>query len=313
MSEMNNILISTSSFGKYGDKPLKMIEEKEFNPILNPYKRKLTEIEIKDLLIKYQPVGLIAGVEPLTRRVLQEAKTLKVISRCGIGMDAVDLDAAKDLNIVVTNTPDGPTISVAELTLGLILALLRKIHIADSSIRNGGWERPMGSLLYGKVLGIIGCGRIGTYLAQLISNFGCNVLGCDPLCDSCEWYEIHDLNSILQHADIVSLHLPYSKENNHFFGKEQIAKLKKGAFLVNAARGGLVDEKALYDALKSGTLGGAALDCFEQEPYTGPLKKLGNVILTGHIGSYAKEGRMMMEKQAVENLFKELDRMEEIN
>jgi D-3-phosphoglycerate dehydrogenase len=313
MNEVKNILISTSSFGKYDHEPLKKIEEKGFQTILNPHKRKLTESEIQELIEKYQPVGLIAGVEPLTKQVLETAKNLIVISRCGTGMDAVDLEAAKDLNIVVTNTPDGPTISVAELTLGLILTLLRKIHIADSSIRRGGWERPMGSLLYDKVLGIIGCGRIGTYLAKLVSNFGCNVLGCDPLCHVCEWYELHDLGSILERADIVSLHIPYSKENQNFFDKERLGALKKGAILINTSRGGLVDEKALYDALKSGNLEGAALDCFEQEPYSGPLKSLDNVVLTGHIGSYAIEGRMMMEKQAVENLFHKLDKLEKMN
>lgn len=303
---MTEILITTSSFGKQDSSLLKILSENGLSYRLNPYARKLTESEVYELIKQHQPVGMIAGVEPLTRRVLEKAKNLKVISRAGIGMDSVDLQAAKDLGIVVTNTPDAPTIPVAELTLGMILSLLRRIHISDASIRHGDWIRPMGNLLHGKTVGLIGCGRIGSYLAGLLSSFGCIILGYDPFINKSDKFSLVGLGEILSDTDIISLHIPYNQENHHFINAERIQNMKKGSLLINAARGGLIDEDALYNALSSGHLGGAALDCFEQEPYTGKLKELDNVLLTAHIGSYAQEGRVMMERQAVENLFQEL-------
>jgi D-3-phosphoglycerate dehydrogenase / 2-oxoglutarate reductase len=160
----------------------------------------------------------------------------------------------------------------------------------------------MGTLLYGKTLGIVGCGRIGTRLARILRGFDCTVLGADPACPECADLLLVDLDHVIGASDIISLHLPYCSETHHFMNADRLARMKKGAFLVNAARGGLVDEKALLESLKNGHLGGAALDCFEQEPYDGPLKALKNVLLTAHIGSYAREGRVIMEKQAVDNL-----------
>ncbi|MDO9566764.1 MAG: phosphoglycerate dehydrogenase [Candidatus Desulfaltia sp.] len=306
---MTEILITTSSFGKQDSSLLQILSENGLSYKLNSYARKLTESEVSDLIEQHQPVGMIAGVEPLTRKVLEKAKNLKVISRAGIGMDSVDLQAAKDLGIAVTNTPDAPTIPVAELTLGMILSLLRRIHISDASIRRGEWVRPMGNLLQGKTVGLIGCGRIGSCLAGLLSSFGCIILGHDPFINKSDKFSLVSLGKILSDADIMSLHIPYNKENHHFINAKRIQGMKKGALLINAARGGLVDEDALYNALCSGHLGGAALDCFEQEPYTGKLKDLDNVLLTAHIGSYAQEGRVMMEKQAVENLLRELKKV----
>jgi D-3-phosphoglycerate dehydrogenase len=303
---MDKILISTSSFANNDPKLLDTIGDQGFHVFLNPYGRKLAEFEVAELIEEYQPTGMIAGVEPLTENVLKKAMKLKVISRCGIGMDSVDLEAARDLGIVVTNTPDAPTIPVAELTLGMILSLLRRIQVSDASIRKGNWERPMGSLLRKKTVGIIGCGRIGSYLARLLTPFGCKVLGYDVVQKKSEFYQSVSLKQIFNEANIVTLHIPYSSEDYHFMNAERINAIKQGAILVNAARGGLVDEDALYDALVSGHLSGAAVDCFEQEPYNGKLKDLENVLLTAHIGSYAKEGRVMMERQAVENLLLEL-------
>ena len=303
---MKSILITTSSFGKHDPSLLRILSESRFNYQTNPYARKLTEAEVCELIEEHQPVGMIAGVEPLTRRVLEKAKNLKVISRVGIGMDSVDLQVAKDLGIIVTNTPDAPTIPVAELTLGMILSLLRRIHISDSSIRRGDWVRPMGNLLHGKTVGLIGCGRIGSYLAGLLSSFGCKILGCDSCVNKSDNFFPVSLESVLSDTDIISLHIPYNQENHHFINAKRIQSMKKGALLINTARGGLIDEDALYNALSSGYLDGAAIDCFEQEPYTGKLKDLDNVLFTAHIGSYAQEGRIMMERQAVENLLREL-------
>ncbi len=341
---MTEILITTSSFGKQDSSLLQILSENGLSYKLNLYARKLTEPEVSELIEQHQPVGMIAGVEPLTRKVLEKAKTLKVISRAGIGMDSVALQAAKDLGIVVTNTPDAPTTPVAELTLGMILSLLRRIHISDASIRRGDWvrpmgaptipvaelamsmilsllrrihisdasirkgdwKRPMGNLLHDKTVGLIGCGRIGSYLAGLLSSFGCKILGCDPFVNKSDNFSLIGLEKILSDADIISLHIPYNRENHHFINAKRIQSMKKGALLINTARGGLIDEDALYNALSSGYLGGAAMDCFEEEPYAGKLKDLDSVLLTAHIGSYAQEGRILMERQAVENLLREL-------
>lgn len=305
---MNNktILTTTSSFGTLDPAPLEEMQRLGLNVILNPYGRKLTEEEAQTFLEEHRPVGLVAGVEPLTERVMQSTPSLKVISRCGIGMDSVDLEAAKRLGITVTNTPDAPTIPVAELTMGMILGLLRQIHVTDAGIRANRWDRPMGNLLFGKTVGIIGCGRIGTRLAQMLQGFDCTILGADPACPECTDFRLADLDQVLASSDIISLHLPYCAQTHHFINADRLALMKKGAYLINAARGGLVDEEALFQTLSTGHLAGAALDCFEQEPYQGPLKELKNVLLTAHIGSYAREGRIMMEAQAVENLIQEL-------
>ena len=302
----SKILITTSSFAKNDITPLETLRQLNHEIILNPFERKLNEEEILQLIQEHQPVGIIAGVEPLTARVLGKAKNLQAIARAGIGMDSVDIAAARKLGISVTNTPDAPTIPVAELTLGMILSLLRKIHITDSSIRNQEWERPMGRLLYGKTVGLIGCGRIGSKLARYLQAFDCRILGCDPVCTEHEDIQLSGLDELIAESNIVSLHLPYSESTYHFMCKERIQSMKPGSILINTARGGLVDEQALYEALKSGHLAGAALDCFEEEPYTGPLKDLENTLLTAHIGSYAKEARIMMENQAVDNLLAQL-------
>ena len=294
-----NILTTTSSFS---------INEfsEGLNVIHNPFKRKLTEDEVLELIEKYRPVGMIAGVEPLTRRVLEKADGLKIISRCGIGIDSVDLEAAKELGIKVTITPDAPMVSVAELTLGLMLGSLRRINTLDAGMRKGSWKGPQGNLLSGKVIGIIGCGRIGTYVARLVTAFGCKVLGYDPFIKQHDICNMTDLQNLLKESDIVTLHIPYSKDNHHLIGKEELDMMKSSVILINAARGGLVDEGALYDALKDGVIAGAAMDCFETEPYSGPLIKLDNTLFTPHMGSSASEARMMMEKQALDNLLNEL-------
>ncbi|MBF0099326.1 MAG: phosphoglycerate dehydrogenase [Desulfobacterales bacterium] len=316
---MNNqpkhtILITTASFGTTNALLIERLNQEGFCVETNPYRRKLTEEELTSLIEKYQPVvGIIAGVEPITRKVLQKATHLKVISRCGIGLDSVDLSAASEYGMIVTNTPDAPTIAVAELTLSMILSLLRRVHRSDSSIRKGGWERPMGNLLYGKTIGIIGCGRIGTYVAKLLSSFGCIVLAHDcfnPI--KTDYYEQVTLDQLLNESDILTLHIPYTSENHHFIDREKLFLIKKGSVVINAARGGLIDEDALYEAINCNHIAGAALDSFEIEPYSGKLITLDNVLLTAHIGSYAIEARSMMETQSVDNLLSQLKKQQGI-
>jgi len=296
---MANILINTSSFN---NELFEAVRKKGFNVYQNTLGQKLSEQQVQDLINKYQPVGIIAGLEPLTANVLAAAENLKVISRCGVGVDNVDLEAAKARGIEVINTPNAPVQAVTELTIALILAGLRRIIEADTSVRNGSWNRPMGKLLGEQILGIVGCGKVGSAVAEIVSSFGTEVIGYDPLCKDHPLIDLVSMEKLLAVSDIVTLHLPYDKENYHMFNEEMIKKMKSGALLVNTARGELVDERALYNTLKAGHLSGACLDVFEAEPYTGPLRKLPQVVLTPHVGSYAKEARMKMEKEAVDNL-----------
>lgn len=250
--------------------------------------------------------GLIAGTEILARKVLSNATRLKVISRCGTGLDNVDLEAAAELGIHVCNTPDAHVDAVAELTLAGILNVLRRITYADRAIRHGEWEKPMGGLLRGKTVGIIGLGRIGKALVKLLHPFEVMILANDPCQDKAfaQQYSVRyfPLNNLLAKADIITIHLSYSSDIHHLLDRSRLALMKPGAILVNCARGGLVDEQPLYEFLKENKLAGAYLDTFEQEPYRGPLTELQNVVFTPHIGSYAAECRLRMETEAVENL-----------
>lgn len=295
------VFISTSSFAKDDIRPVGMLKEAGLEVSTNPHRRKLSEDEILGFL--HDVDYLIAGTEPLTKRVLESAKRLKVISRCGTGLDNVDQKAAARLGIKVYNTPFGPTLAVAELTVGLILGLLRQINAMDREIRGRGWKKCMGNLLRGKKVGIIGFGRIGQKVSELLIPFGTDISYYDiNTCYCPSSTSPKQLYELLSWADIITLHCSAPADGNPILGKEELAKIKRGAWLINVSRGGMVDEDALYLALREGYLSGAALDVFEKEPYDGPLTELDNVILTPHIGSYAKEGRIEMEIQAVTNL-----------
>lgn len=290
------VLISTSSFNLANFAQLSDLEKAGVEVKLNPFAARLTEKQVIDLL-GTDTIGLIAGLEPLTKNVLQAAKSLKVIARVGTGLDSVDLVAAKELEIIVLNTPDAPTKAVAELTIAHILSLLRHLSQADRQIRNGIWKGLMGSLLETKTVGIVGFGRIGKRVATLLSAFGASVLISDAQVKSGDFQNV-GLDELCTRSDIVSLHLPYSEATHHIIDEKRINLMKKGSFIVNISRGGLVDEAMLLAALKSGHLAGAALDCFEQEPYEGELRNLENVQITAHMGSYARETRDLMEQEA---------------
>lgn len=299
---MKKIAITTTSFGEYDNKPLKLLQTNGFEVIMNPYRRKLKKDEVIEIC--RGAVGIIAGTEPLDADVIERLCKLKAISRCGSGLDNVDLGAAERIGIKVFNTPDAPSVAVSELTLGLILNLLRKVNQMYISIKDGKWEKLMGNLLFGKNVGIIGFGKIGRKVAELLVPFGCKIAYTDPYVeDGIMGLKRKDILELLPWADIVSIH---ASNKDRLIGDKEIRMMKKGSWLINASRGGVVDEDALYQLLKQDHLAGAALDIFEQEPYAGPLRKLDNVILTPHIGSYAKEARIKMEKAAVENLIKGL-------
>ena len=253
---------------------------------------------------------LLLGVEPLTAKVMEALPGLKCISRVGVGMDNVDLESAKQKGIIVINTPDGPTRSVAELTLAMTFSLLRKIPQANAAIKQKQWKKQTGSLILNKTIGVIGLGRIGRMVAELFRGIGNPVIGYDLIQDE-DWasrfnVQLVSFTSLIQQADIITLHIPGSSDKKYIIDEAELQQMKNGAFFINIARGGLVNEDALYNALKTNKLKGAAIDVFSEEPYTGALTELDNVVLTPHIGSYAEEGKLIMEVDAVKNLIASL-------
>jgi len=225
---------------------------------------------------------------------------LKVIGRAGIGVDNVDIETAGKHKIPVVNAPTGATASVAELTLGHILTLSRNIAYADKTMKRGEWAKKTlkGFELDGKTLGLIGTGNIGKYTAKLAKCFGMKVIGYDPFIlkenmkkDGIE--KVDEVTQIMEKSDYISLHIPHIPATHHIVNEEMIGKMKPSAYLINCARGGTVDEKALYNALKNGKIAGAALDVYEKEPpEKSPLFELDNVVMTPHIGANTKEGQI---------------------
>lgn len=297
------ILISTSSFGKFDRTPLDLLEKAQISYTLNPYARTLTEQEAKELYSDC--VAVIAGTEPVTHHVIEANETLKVISRCGVGMDNVDSICAKQKNIAVLCTPNAPTQATAEQTLTLILNLLRHTALMYGDMRQGFWKKRMGNLLYKKKVGIIGYGRIGSTVAKLLKAFECEIACYDPYLKNSDIPQ-YELKELLSWANIITLHCAKEKNAPPLIDEKALNTMRQGSWIINAARGGLIDEFALTKALKSGHLAGAALDVFQEEPYIGELLTLENALLTPHASSYAKEARINMEIQAVENLLNEL-------
>ena len=262
--------------------------------ILNPYGRKMTEDEVIAHLKDAD--GLLAGLEPLNERVFSSSPKLRAIARIGIGMENVDVEAAKRHNIKVSNTPDAPTYAVAEMTLAAALTIARQIVPANTDMHNGVWKKKMGVSLMGSKVLLIGYGRIGKRFARLLEPFDVELLIYDPLCSNSA------LEELLPQADIVSLH---ASGSNVILGEKQFLLLKKSVILLNSARGGLVDEKALCRFLECGAYYWA--DTFSEEPYSGILTKCPNAILTPHISTYTTQCRERMETQAVSNLLEDLN------
>lgn len=268
-----------------------------FEVIRNPYGRKLTENEtIRHL---QGAVGLLAGLEPLNERVFAACPELKAAARIGIGVENVDFDAAKKYGIKISNTPNAPTYAVAEMTLAALLAIARQIPFASADIHSGVWKKRMGFSLRGSKILLVGYGRIAKEFERLLAPFNAEVLKFDPFLSACK-----PLNELLAIADVVSLH---ASGKEKIIRATELSQMKDGSVLLNTARGGLVDEYAVFDALKSGKLSYYYADTFSQEPYAGKLTGLDNAILTPHISTYTGLCRREMEAQAVKNLLRDLN------
>jgi len=270
----------------------------------NPFSRKLTKEELLDLLTD-DTLGIIAGLEPLDREVL-ESSSLSAISRVGSGLSNIDLEAAEELGIEVCCTPGAPTTAVAELTVGAMLSLMRMVPQMDRDLHSYKWNKRIGFQLEGKTVAIVGFGRIGNKVADLLESFRVNIIVVDPNIEEDNVnYPILPLTEALPQADIITIH---SSGENCILGKREFSIMKTGVYLLNAARGGLVSESLLMEALNNGRVVGAWLDTFSSEPYSGPLANYANVILTPHVGTYTLECRLQMETEAVDNLVNALSR-----
>ena len=296
--------ITTSSYAATDSEPLAVLEGAGLDVVNNPYGRRLTEDEAAEFLADKH--GLIAGLEPLNRQVLEAAPLLKAIARVGIGMANLDLVAAEERGIKVSNTPEGPTNAVAELTVTAALTIGRGIVQANDSLHKGNWTKQVGVGLEGLKVLLVGYGRIGRRTAEMMRVFGPHILVADPFLsqgDLASDETLVNLEEGLGEADIVSLH---ASGHEVILGEEQFARMKKGVTILNSARGELVDEQALLQALQSGVVGGGWFDAFWHEPYDGLLTKCNNVLLTPHIGTYSKQCRRSMEMAAAKNLLNDL-------
>lgn len=296
------IAITTSSFARFSEEPLNLLKTAGIEYVLNDKGRALSEDEAIQILEGC--VGVAAGTEPLTKKVMDALPGLKVISRCGTGTDNVDMAYAKTKGIEVRNTPDGPTFAVAELTVAFILDLLRLVPLMDREVHSGVWKKRMGSLLFCKKVGIVGFGRIGQAVADRLLPFGAEIAFFDPIVPAPKIGNISkmSLEELMAWSDIVTLHCPKPENGQPVLDAGKLSLMRPGGYVLNVARGGLADENALYGLLKAGHLAGAALDVFVKEPYEGPLTELDNVILTPHIGSHARESRVIMEVDTIKNL-----------
>ncbi len=283
------LLVTPTSYGKNDSRLKTELEAQVGEVIYNPTGKPLTSAEVAQLLPGID--GYIAGLDGIDANALKTADRLKVIARYGVGIDNVDLAAAREKGIVVTNTPGANSVSVAELALGLMLALARQIPEAVEAVHQGKWPRYSGVSLEGKTIGILGLGAIGKQLARRLSGFDCKVIGFDPFADAAfandNHIELAPLDEVIKRADFVSLHLPLLPETRGIVSDSFLNKMKKGSFLINTSRGEAIDEDALLKALQSGHLKGAGLDAFTVEPPDpkNPLLALPQVIATPHLGA----------------------------
>ena len=296
------VLITTVPFGEVSRAPLDLLEAEGIDYVINPIGRRLREEELADMVGEFDV--LIAGTEPITAAVIDRTTRLRLISRVGIGLDSVDLQAARARDILVSYTPDAPAPAVAEMTMGMILSLLRSLAQADRAMRGGVWHRIAGRRLSELTVGVIGVGRVGKRLIRHLQGFAPKILANDLLPDfefgiahQVRWVE---KDTVYKEADIISLHLPLTPLTQNLITRRELDLMKPDALLINTSRGGMVDERDLAYALKQGRLAGAALDVFGQEPYSGELVTIDNCLLTCHMGSMARDCRAQMEREATE-------------
>jgi D-3-phosphoglycerate dehydrogenase / 2-oxoglutarate reductase len=274
------------------------IESMKRAGLIVDYKPEIKPAELVSSVKDYDVI-IVRSRTKVTKEVIDAAVSTKIIARVGVGLDNVDVTAAEAKKIRVINAPEAASVAVAELAIGLMISLARSISRADAENKRGNWIKKelMGTQLSGKYLGIVGVGNIGRNIGRMAKALRMNLIGYDPYPISREFITetgmiVTDFNTLLESADFVTCHVPTTPETKHMFNAERFAKMKPTAYLINTARGEIIDESALYDALKSNKIAGAALDVFEVEPPTNKqLVELANLVCTPHIGAQTKEAQ----------------------
>ncbi|MDI3310420.1 MAG: phosphoglycerate dehydrogenase [Thermoanaerobacterium sp.] len=307
------ILITPRSFGKTSNVPFEMLKKYDYEIIRNESGKPYEESELINIIKDID--GIIVGLDKITSNVLKNAKKLKVITKYGVGMDNIDIEEAEKLGIKITFTPGANKESVADLAFSLMLCLSRNVIKLDNIVRSNKWEKIVGYEVYGKTLGIVGTGSIGKGVAKRAAGFDMKILAYDKYPD----YDFADKigmkyvdkKTLLEESDFITLHIPLSDETYHFIDEEEFNIMKNTAYIINTSRGGIINENALYNALKDKKIAGAALDAFEEEPpLNSKLFELDNVILSPHCGASTKEATDRMGIMAVEGLISVLEGME---
>lgn len=302
------VLITTVPFGDKNRLPLDLLKKSNIEYIINPLNKKLNEEELIKMIVDFD--AIIAGTEKISEKVLSKANKLKHISRVGIGLDSVDLLAAKKKGIKVSYTPDVPAPAIAELTIGMMLTLLRSTHVSNSKMHKGEWYRIFGKRLSNVTIGLIGVGRVGIRVIKHLQGFGSPKILANDLSKSVkelnlpvQWVE---KEKIFKESDVITLHLPLTKLTKDLVKKDHLLLMKKDAIIINTSRGGIINENDLYNIMKSGHLSGAAIDVYENEPYDGPLKEIERCLMTSHMGSMTTDCRTKMEIEATEEVIRSL-------
>jgi D-3-phosphoglycerate dehydrogenase len=300
---MAKALITTVPFGDKNRLPLELLENAGIDYLINPLNKKLTEDQLAEMVSDFDVI--IAGTELISDKVMARAPNLKLISRVGVGLDGVDLMAAKKRGIQVAYTPDAPAPAVAELALGMMLTLLRSVHVSNAQMHENKWQRIFGRRLAEVTVGIIGVGRIGTRVLRRTKAFGTPKILVNDVMPNYELNREFKLDwvtkeQIYQEADLISLHLPLTRLTKNMIRREQLLSMKPDAIIINTARGGIINEADLHDVMMAGHLSGAAIDVFEHEPYSGPLSQIERCLLTAHMGSMSVDCRTRMEIEATE-------------
>jgi len=307
---LKKILITARTFGKYAKEPLEMFPSGAYELVWNPYGRPPTEEEYRDLVKGIS--GLIVGGEKVPASVIEVGADLRVISVHGVGFDKIDVKAASARGILVCNAPGTNTNAVAELVLGLMLASARRIPYSDRAVKSGKWGQCIGTELAGKVLGIVGLGKIGQSLARKAKGLGMQVVGFDILLDRSflerEGVESLALDELLSRSDFVSLNCPLTAETENLIDERRFRKMKKTAHLINTSRGKVVDERALQKAMEGEWIAGAATDVYSTEPPIGsPLLLLEDLVTTMHMGAHTQEALAEMGRVAAQNVLDALE------
>ena len=296
---MTYVVLATDRVSEKGLGPIREDERFELHRIHDSSSQ-----EFSDVLARTHAL-IVRSATKVDAGVLEAAPELRVVGRAGVGVDNIDIEAASDAGVAVYNAPGGNTVAAAELTMALMLSVVRRVTAADRSVRAGEWDRARfrGVELLGRTLGLIGAGRIGGEVARRCEAFGMTVMAYDPYIDEDRarklGIQLATVEEVIEHADVISLHVPLNDETRHLLDKDALARMKKNAFVINASRGGVIVEADLAAALEEGSIAGAALDVYEDEPLSAdsPLRDAPNLVLTPHLGASTEEAQVSVARE----------------